>query len=641
VDTFLAPHARLFCDSPVKHTVFWENAIITAPRFAISIIISVVFLSGCGPPTNETADVADASAVAESSDDRLDVFLEDVFQRELAFSPIFETQLGIKTSRYGEWNDFSDAADVARNERRQQDLKRLAEVVKYEALSDASKISYDVFDYEANQAIRNFEFRKHIYVAHHLDSDALNLPVILQNQHRIDDVADAEAYISRLINAELALGQLAERLAEQTDMGILSPEFSYPRILTDVDKLISGAPFDDGPENSVYADFRDKVENLGIDEGTSTVLLARAAEALQGGWRRGYKAFSTQVERAHERAEGNDGVWEHVDGEAYYQNRINHYSTLELGADAIHELGLKEVARIQGEIAVIQDKLGVEGDLTDFFEFIRQDPNNYYPDTDEGREQFLARQRDLVAGIYEKVDTYFGLLPKAELEVRRVETFRENTAGIAFYNMPSADGSRPGIYYTNLRDMTAVQKYVHTAIAYHESAPGHHFQLALQQEMESLPSFRKYGGFGSYIEGWGLYSELLAKEMGFYDDPLEDVGRLQNEIWRAIRLVVDTGLHSRRWTRDQAIDYFLRNSPLSVGDATAEVERYISRPGQALSYKIGMLKIQELRARTKSELGDSFDIRDFHDEVLRNGAVPLPILERVVEQYIARVKASD
>ena len=625
----------------MNHAVFQENVIYTTYRFAILFLFAIVSLAGCGSPTSETADVTGSSAAAESPDERLNVFLEDAFQRELAFSPIFETQLGLKTERFGEWDDFSDAAAVARNERRQQDLQQLAETTNYDALSDAGKISYDVFEYEAGQATRDFEFRKHIYVAHHLDSDALYLPVILQNQHRIDDVAGAEAYISRLNNAELALGQLVERLAEQTSIGILAPEFSYPRILTDVDHLTQGAPFDDGPDNSVYADFRAKVGALEIDEKTRAGLLAQAAQALRGGWRRGYEAFSAEVERAQERAEGNDGAWEHVDGAAYYQNRISYYTTLDLEADAIHELGLSEVARIQGEIAAIQETLGVEGDLNDFFEFIRHDPNNYYPDTDEGREQFLARQRELVAGIYEKVDTYFNMLPKAELDVRRVEPYRENTAGIAFYNMPSADGSRPGVYYTNLRDMTAVQKYVHTAIAYHESAPGHHFQLALQQEMESLPSFRKYGGFGSYIEGWGLYSELLAREMGFYVDPLEDVGRLQNEIWRAIRLVVDTGIHTRQWTREQAIDYFLQNSPLSEGDATAEVERYISRPGQALSYKIGMLKIQELRARAQSELGGSFDIRDFHDAVLRNGAVPLPILERVVEQYIASVKAAD
>ncbi len=620
-----------------------------------ALLLIALLCAGCGAASDQTADVAivdsetDAApapatsapdAAVVSADELLDAFLEEVFQRELADSPMFETRLGIKNERYGQWDDFSDAAAITENERRKEDLERLAATVSYNALGAEGKISYDIFVYRAEQAMRNFEFRKNIYVAHHLDSAAMYLPVMLQNQHRVDNLSDAEAYISRLENAETALRQLAGRLAEQTSMGIYAPEFSYPRILADLDNLVSGAPFDGGDDNSVYADFRAKAGKLGLDEDATGDLLARAAEAMRGGWKTGYLAFRAEVERARESAEGNDGVWEHPNGVAYYDNRINNYTTLDLEADAIHQLGLEEVARIQSEIAAIQGKVGFEGSLVEFFQFIRDDPNNYYPNTDEGREQFLERQRQLVTGIYEKVDTYFNLLPKAKLDVRRVEPFRENTAGIAFYNVPSADGSRPGIYYTNLRDMTAVQKYVHTAIAYHESAPGHHFQLALQQEMESLPSFRKYGGFGSYIEGWALYSELLAKEMGFYSDPLEDVGRLQNEIWRAVRLVVDTGLHTKRWTREQAIDYFLQNTPLSVGDATTEIERYIARPGQALSYKIGMLKIQELRARAESELGGSFDIREFHDEVLRNGAVPLPILERVVAQYIARVKAA-
>ena len=623
----------------------------------ISLLLLVASICvGCGSPSDETAAVAvvdrddpDATSAviaaqpaadAVSANQRFEVFLEEVFQRELADSPMFETRLGIKTERYGQWDDFSDAAAVAENERRKADLERLGALVDYDALEDANKISYDIFVYRNEQAMRNFEFRKNIYVAHHLDSAALYLPVMLQNQHRVDNRSDAEAYISRLENAGTALNQLAERLSEQTRTGIAAPEFVYPKILADLNNLLSGAPFEEGVDNSVYADFRAKVEKLELDDEATGDLLARAAEAMRGGWKSGYLTFRAEVERAREGAEGNDGVWEHPNGAAYYDNRINNYTTLDLEADAIHQLGLDEVARIQSEIAAIQGKVGFEGSLVEFFQFIRDDPNNYYPNTDAGREQFLERQRELVAGIYEKVDIYFNLLPKAELDVRRVEPFRENTAGIAFYNVPSADGSRPGIYYTNLRDMTAVQKYVHTAIAYHESAPGHHFQLALQQEMESLPSFRKYGGFGSYIEGWALYSELLAREMGFYTDPLEDVGRLQNELWRAVRLVVDTGLHTRRWTREQAIDYFLQNTPLSVGDATTEIERYIARPGQALSYKIGMLKIQELRARAESELGSKFDIREFHDEVLRNGAVPLPILERVVDQYIARVKAA-
>ncbi len=626
----------------LPRTIELESAILISARWTRAFFFSTIFLFGCGASDQEAAGPATGptGTVVVSADAQLDVFLEEVFQRELALSPIFETRLGIRTERYGQWDDFSDAAAIARNERRGDDLERLAGTVDYARLSDAGKISYDIFVYQAEQSMRNFEFRKHIYVAHHLDGDALDLPVILQNQHRVDDVSDAEAYISRLTNAETALKQLAARLAEQTSMGILSPEFSYPRILSDLDNLVSGAPFDDDDENSVYSDFRGKVEKLDLDDEVTRDLLTRGIAAMKGGWQRGYAAFRAEVERARERAEGNDGVWEHVNGDAYYANRITYYTTLDLEADAIHELGLSEVARIQREIATIQGEIGFEGELVDFFEFIRNDPNNYFPNTDEGRERFLARQRGLVAGIYEKVDTYFNLLPEAGLEVRRVEPFREETAGIAFYNVPSADGSRPGIYYTNLRDMTAVQKYVHTAIAYHESVPGHHFQLALQQEMESLPSFRKYGGFGSYIEGWALYAELLAKEMGFYSDPLEDVGRLQNELWRAVRLVVDTGLHTRRWTREKAIDYFLKNTPLSVGDATAEIERYIARPGQALSYKIGMLKIQELRGRAETELGSAFDIRDFHDEVLRNGAVPLPVLERVIDQYIARRKAS-
>jgi uncharacterized protein (DUF885 family) len=631
-----------------------EATILTAYRLISPLFVAAVFCAGCGSPSDQTADIAvvdrdpDAAAAViieeptrdtVSADEAFEVFLEEVFQRELADSPMFETRLGIKTERYGQWDDFSDAAAIAENERRKADLERLSALVNYDALDDANKISYDIFVYRAEQGMRNFEFRKNIYVAHHLDGVALYLPVMLQNQHSVENRSDAEAYISRLDNAQAALNQLSERLAEQTRTGIVAPEFVYPKILADLNNLLSGAPFEEGEDNSVYADFRAKVEKLELGDEATADLLARAAEAMRGGWKNGYLTFRAAVEQARDRADGNDGVWEHPNGAAYYDNRINNYTTLDLEADAIHQLGLEEVARIQAEIAAIQGKVGFEGSLVDFFQYIRDDPNNYYPNTDEGREQFLDRQRELVAGIYKKVDTYFNLLPKAELDVRRVEPYRENTAGIAFYNVPSADGSRPGIYYTNLRDMTAVQKYVHTAIAYHESAPGHHFQLALQQEMESLPSFRKYGGFGSYIEGWALYSELLAKEMGFYSDPLEDVGRLQNELWRAVRLVVDTGLHTKRWTREQAIEYFLQNTPLSVGDATTEIERYIARPGQALSYKIGMLKIQELRARAESELGARFDIREFHDEVLRNGAVPLPTLERVVGLYIARVKA--
>ena len=610
----------------------------------IAIGAAALALAACSQPNNAPGaegpgDAAVESTETVSEDERLTNFFEEVFEREVALSPLFEANLGRKTDNYGLWDDASDAAADAENQRREDDLARLADEFDYTALSREAQVSYDIFVYQSEQAIRNFAFRGNQYVAHHTDSYALYLPVALQNLHAVDNTADADAYISRLEKAEEVLATLADRLEQQTQSGVLAPVFVYPKILTDLGNLISGAPFDDSADNAVYADFSKKVGALEIAQSDKDVLLSSGAAALTGPWKRGYERFAGAVSEASALADGNDGVWEHSNGEAYYGNRVAHYTTLDLTADEIHALGLSEVARIQGEMERIKTQVAFDGTLTEFFDFVRNDPNNYFPNTDEGREAFLERQRGLVAGIYAKVDTYFNLLPKAELDVRRVEPFRENTAGIAFYNSPSEDGSRPGIYYTNLRDMTAVQKYVHTAIAYHESVPGHHFQLALQREMTGLPSFRKYGGYGAFVEGWALYSELLAKEMGFYADPYEDLGRLQNEIWRAVRLVVDTGLHTKRWTREEAIDYFLQNTPLSVGDATTEIERYIARPGQALGYKIGMLKIQELRAKAEEALGSDFDIRAFHDVVLQNGAVPLPVLERLVDQHIEDVTA--
>ncbi|MGQ0383839.1 MAG: DUF885 domain-containing protein, partial [Gammaproteobacteria bacterium] len=257
----------------------------------------------------------------------------------------------------------------------------------------------------------------------------------------------------------------------------------------------------------------------------------------------------------------------------------------------------------------------------------------------EGRQAYLDQSKAYIDAIYADVGRYFSILPKAPLEVRRVEAWREATAPIAFYNQPAPDGSRPGYYYVNLRDMTTRQKHEMETVAYHEGAPGHHFQIAIQQELAGVPMIQRFAFFCAYIEGWGLYAERLAKEQGRFADPLQDFGRLQNEMLRAARLVVDTGAHSKKWTREQMIEYMLANNPMTPEDATKEVERYIDTPGQALSYKIGMIRILHLRERARAALGGRFDIRDFHDAVLKNGAVPLPLLEQLVDDYIAARKA--
>jgi uncharacterized protein (DUF885 family) len=355
----------------------------------------------------------------------------------------------------------------------------------------------------------------------------------------------------------------------------------------------------------------------------------------------GTLAMIAAIEALRSKSPGPHGVWALPDGAEYYESQVRFWTTVpDLTAAQIHDIGLAEVARIRGEMEAIMMQVGFEGDLPAFFEHLRADPSNFYPDTDAGRQAYLDQSKAYIDSIYADVGKYFNVLPKAALEVRRVEEWRQDTAPIAFYNQPTPDGSRPGIYYVNLHDMTTRQKHEMETVAYHEGAPGHHFQVAIQQELEGVPTFQKFAFFGAYIEGWGLYAERLAKEQGRFTDPMRDFGRLQNEMLRACRLVVDTGAHSKKWTREQMIDYMMANNPMTAEDATKETERYIDNPGQALSYKIGMLKILELRERAKGALGDRFDIRDFHDVVLKNGAVPLPVLEGLVDAYIAAKKAA-
>jgi len=334
-------------------------------------------------------------------------------------------------------------------------------------------------------------------------------------------------------------------------------------------------------------------------------------------------------------ADNNHGVWSLPDGDAFYANRIQNWTTIVRPVDEIHELGLAEVARIRAEMQKIMDEVGFEGDLAGFFEYVRSNPANYYENTDAGREEYIRDATVLIDGIYDIADDYFNVLPKAPLEVRRVEAWREAGASTAFYNRPSPDGSRPGIYYINQQNMNAVQKHIMNSLAYHEGAPGHHFQIAIQQELQDIPQFRLFGGYSAYSEGWALYSERLAYEAGLYEGmPMRNFGRLAEEMKRAVRLVVDTGMHAKQWPLEKSIEYMTTNTPMAPADIERQIKRYYVLPGQALSYKIGMLTILELRQRAEEELGEDYDIREFHDAVLKNGAMPMQVLEEVINAYI-------
>jgi uncharacterized protein (DUF885 family) len=373
-----------------------------------------------------------------------------------------------------------------------------------------------------------------------------------------------------------------------------------------------------------------------IDPARADELRAAAAAALTDRVGPAYEELIAWA--SADRANSDEiatGVWKLPDGPAYYVDRLAASTTTAMTADEIHELGLAEVDRIHAEMNAIKRQVGFDGTLQEFFASLRNDPRFLFPNTDEGREGYLQASRDYYGVIEARLPQYFGLLPKAGLVVKRVESFRERPGAAQHYQAGTPDGSRPGTYYVHLIDMMSMPKLELESVAYHEGIPGHHMQISIAQELTGVPMFRTQTGYTAYTEGWGLYAERLAKEMGGFEDPYSDFGRLGAEIWRAIRLVVDTGLHSKGWTEQQAVDYFLANGPTSEGQVRAEIRRYIVTPGQATAYKVGMLKILELRERARAALGDRFDIRRFHDTVLGGGALPLAILERRVDGWIA------
>ncbi|MDI6624519.1 MAG: DUF885 domain-containing protein [Brevundimonas sp.] len=606
-------------------------------RLLVSTVCAVAVLAGA--PIAVLAQEAGApAAAAQSEDARLAAFFEQAFQEQIALSPQTMTALGIKRD-YDKLNDTTDAAAERALALSESQLARLNDEFNPRTLSDESRMSWRLFEYGVEQARLANRWRDWGYQFAANGNPTTGLPVFMINNHRVDSVSDAEAYVSRLKDSERVMGEIAAELRQRASAGVISPNFVFEPSIANTRNIIAGAPFDDAADNPVWADLQKKVAALEADDATKARLLGEGRAALTGEWKRGYEhvlaALAEVQAQAAAMPDRDGGVWRLPQGEDYYNARLRLSTTTDLTADQIHEIGLAEVTRLHGEMQTIMDQVGFEGSLQEMFALLKTDPRFQYPNTPEGKEQYLTDSRAFIAQVMAAAPQWFSDLPEAALEVRAVEPWREATASIAFYNAPAPDGSRPGIYYVNLSDMTQVLKPQIEGISYHEGAPGHHFQIAYAQEMQGLPSFRRFGGYGAYAEGWGLYAERLGKEMGFYEDPYSDFGRLSTELWRAVRLVTDTGLHAKRWSREDAIAYFRQNSLLSERDIVKEVERYITNPGQATSYKIGELKIMELRQRAQAALGERFDIRDFHAVVLGSGSVPLDVLEDQVDAWIA------
>lgn len=605
------------------------------PQLSFALLL---LSTACAAPMQETGTATTVAAAASpdpsAEDRRLLEFLDRAFDERAARSPETLTSLGIKQD-YGKLDNYTDQANLEQLRLAEAQLARMKREFRFDRLSPAGQLSWRLAESSVETGRRQNEWRWHGFPFSTNGSPAGRIPVFLINQHRVDSVADAEAYVSRLREVERVMREIDANARRQVQMGIVPPQFVFAPVRADARKVLTGAPFESGADSTLLADFTKKVNALQAPPEEKARLIASARDALSGPFRRGYQTFLGTLDAVEPKATSNAGAWRLPRGAEYYANQLRFFTTTDLSADQIHRTGLDEVRRIQGEMDKIKDRVGFRGTLQQFFAHIKNGSQFKYPNTEAGRAQYLKDADAFIAQVMAKAPQYFHRLPKAPLEVRAVEKFREATASVAFYNQPTPDGSRPGIYYVNLADMNQVLKPQIESISYHEGAPGHHFQIARSIELEGVPKFRRFGFYGAYIEGWGLYAERLGREMGFFQDPYSEFGHLSLELWRAVRLVTDTGLHAKRWTREQAIRYFQENSLLSERDIVKEVERYINNPGQATSYKIGQLKIVELRRRAEQALGNRFDIRDFHEVVLGNGALPLDVLESQVDAYIA------
>jgi uncharacterized protein (DUF885 family) len=545
------------------------------------------------------------------------------------------THMGMD-DRNGEWTDRSEEAQLQKQVRLKRALDRMRYEFRVARLSPEDALSYRLFEHNAELEIEGYRWRMYNYPVNQMHGRHKSAPALLINAHRVTNLQQAEAYVKRLEGMGPLLGQLAKDLERREELGILAPRFVFPLVIQDCRNIITGRPFSDVGEASVLlADFTKKLaalENLTPERGRA--LMSRAERALTASVAPGYNRLIQVLESQQTRATDDAGVWKWPGGEEFYAFALRRTTTTEMTPEEVHELGLAEVARIHAEMGEIQGQVGYAGDLSAFFEHLRNDSKFYYPNTDQGRRDYLAKATAIVADMRQRIPEVFDTLPKAEMEVRAVEAYREKSAGKAFYNSGAIDGSRPGAYYANLHNMADMPIYQMEALAFHEGIPGHHMQISIAQELEDVPRFRKFGGYTAYSEGWGLYTEYLPKEMGFYEDPYSDFGRLAMELWRACRLVVDTGIHSKQWTREQAIDYLVANTPNPQGDCRKAIERYIVMPSQATAYKIGMNKILEVREYAKKRLKDRFDLGEFHDVVLRSGPVPLAVLEERVRAWV-------
>ena len=566
-----------------------------------------------------------AAQVDESSTNALHKIFDADWDYQMEQFPTNASTLGDRR-----WNDRWEDISLAAIEKRQQhkiDLLAQLKGIDRQKLSTADQLNYDLFIKDLGYDIEEFKFRTYLLPLN--QRGGIQSSDELAELLRFQTVKDYEDWIARLHTFPKLMDQTIALMREGIKARIIWPKVVLDRVPAQIDKLIVENP-QDSPFFKAFKEFP-----ADIPEAERERLAANARQAIASdivpAFRQLKQFFAGEYLPA---AYDKVGAWQMPQGAEYYAFEARKYTTTNMTPQEIHQKGLSEVARISTEMQAIMDKVGFKGTRKEFFQKLRTDPQFYYKTPEELLEAYQA----LAKRIDPTLVKVFKTLPRMPYGVVPIPDKSAPDTTTAYYNRPAGDGSRAGLYYVNLYKPETRPKYEMMALSLHESVPGHHLQIALAQELGEIPNFRRYGGYTAFVEGWGLYSESLGEEMGLYDDPYSKFGQLTYEMWRAVRLVVDTGMHDMKWERQKAIDYFMANAAKSENDIINEIDRYITDPGQALAYKIGELKIKELRARANRELGPSFDVREFHDVVLLSGAVPLDVLERNVDVWIAKKK---
>ncbi len=571
----------------------------------------------------------------------LNFFYEKVFAQVLFHEPELLSSLGLVerfgiTAHSGKLDDVSPA-----HQQEQLNLlkKNLAQLHEYprERQTPSQRLSTHILDWFLSRAAEGERFQFHNYPVNQLFGVQSEFPSFMANTHRLLNRKDCDYYLMRLDALPVKFDQLLESLRLREEKKIIPPRFVVEKVLKEMSDFVAQPV----GQNILAKSFQERAAKLhDLDENQRADYQQKVEQAITAKVYPSYQKLIAYFRGLLSKTTTDDGVWKLPDGDAFYTYILRENTTTNLSPAEVHQLGLSEVARIENEMRTLLDANGYAGQsVGTAMVALSKDSHFLYPNDDTGRAAALAEYTRLIDQATERSQSLFLRSPKAKCEVRRVPEFKENTAPGAYYNGAAQDGSRPGVFFANMRDMNEVPKWSMPTLAYHEGVPGHHWQISTAQELTGLPQFRKVIPFTAYSEGWALYSEWLAKQAGWYEgDPFGDLGRLRDELFRAVRLVVDTGIHAQRWPREQAISYMLEKTGMGEKDVTAEIERYIVNPGQACAYKVGMLKFQELRARAQRELGSKFDQREFHDVMLRQGALPLEILDEQCNVWLQAKK---